>query len=79
MNAPQWAGFIVSVISIAVAYVGSIRWLVKHYLAELKPNGGTSMKDSLNRLESRIDDIMLMMVQLESKTSRKKSTKQENV
>ena len=79
MNAAQWAGFIVSVISIAVAYVGSIRWLVKHYLAELKPNGGTSMKDSLNRLESRIDDIMLMMVQLESKTSKKKSTKQENV
>lgn len=76
MNAPQWAGFIVSVISIAVAYVGSIRWLVKHYLAELKPNGGTSMKDSLNRLEARIDEVMLLLAAAEQKKTRKKVTKE---
>ena len=29
MNIEQWAGFIVSAISIAVAFVGSVRWLVK--------------------------------------------------
>ena len=34
-----------------------IRWMVKHYLAELKPNGGSSVSDRLNRVESRVDDI----------------------
>jgi hypothetical protein len=36
---------------------GGIRWMVKHYLNELKPNGGSSMKDSLERLEKRIDSL----------------------
>jgi len=76
MNAPQWAGFIVSVISIAVAYVGSIRWLVKHYLNELKPNGGTSMKDSITRLEARIDEIMLLLAAANEKKTRKKLNKE---
>ena len=37
----------------------AIRWLIKHYLGEikqeLKPNGGGSIKDQINRLEVRID------------------------
>lgn len=74
MNAAQWAGFVVSAISITVAYVGSIRWLVKHYLQELKPNGGTSMKDSLNRLEARVDEIMLMLATLNTKKTTKKKS-----
>lgn len=67
MTIAQWAGLIVSLISITIAYVGSIRWLVKHYLNELKPNGGSSMKDSLNRLESRIDEIMLVLASTNNK------------
>ncbi len=67
MTVAQWAGLIVSLISITIAYVGSIRWLVKHYLNELKPNGGSSMKDSLDRLESRIDEIMLILASTNNK------------
>lgn len=73
MTAAQWAGLIVSLISIIVAYVGSIKWLVKHYLTELKANGGTSMKDSLNRLESRIDEIMLILAGSNLKPTKKRS------
>ena len=32
-----------------------VRWLVKHYLQELKPNGGSSLKDQVNRLEARLN------------------------
>ena len=32
-----------------------VRWLVKHYLQELKTNGGGSIKDQVNRLEARMD------------------------
>ena len=39
-----------------------IKGLVKHYLQELKPNGGSSMKDSVNRLERRIDEIMVLLI-----------------
>jgi hypothetical protein len=32
--------------------------LVKHYLNELKPNGGSSMRDSINRLEAQMEIIL---------------------
>lgn len=49
-------GILVGVISIISAVAMSIKWLVKHYLQELKPNGGSSLKDQVNRLESRIQN-----------------------
>lgn len=48
-------GIAVGVVSIIAGFAGAIRWLVKHYLQELKPNGGSSLKDQVNRLESRLD------------------------
>lgn len=72
MSIEQWAGFIVSAITIAVAYIGSIRWLVKHYLSELKPNGSKSLKDQITRLEERVDQIMFLLI--ESNTKPKKKT-----
>jgi hypothetical protein len=39
---------------ISTAAIG-VRWLVKHYLAELKPNSGSSMKDQMNNLDARMD------------------------
>jgi hypothetical protein len=53
----------VAVIAIFTAFAGGIKWLVKHYLNELKPNGGSSMKDSLQRLETRIDDLYKLLVE----------------
>ena len=53
MSTANWAGLIVSIIAIVSAFAGSVRWLVKHYLYELKPNGGSSVKDSVTRLEEK--------------------------
>ena len=53
----------VAVIAIFTAFAGGIKWMVKHYLNELKPNGGSSMKDSLQRLEKRIDDLYTILVE----------------
>jgi hypothetical protein len=58
MTPSNWAGLIVSIIAIASAFAGSVRWLVKHYLNELKPNGGSSMRDSINRLEAQMEIIL---------------------
>jgi len=70
MNAQDYAALAVSLITIAGAFIAMTRWLVKHYLAELKPNGGGSVKDQVNRLESRIDEIYSIL--LDSKTRGKK-------
>jgi hypothetical protein len=61
MSALDWAGFAVAIATLITGYVGSIRWLVKHYLEELKPNGGGSVKDQVNRLETRVDQIYLLL------------------
>jgi hypothetical protein len=62
MTAANWAGLIVSVIAIVSAFAGSVRWLVKHYLYELKPNSGSSMKDSVTRLEEKVEILYQMML-----------------
>jgi hypothetical protein len=51
----------VALIAIFSAIAGGIRWMVKHYLNELKPNGGSSMKDSMARMEKRIDDLYALV------------------
>lgn len=72
MSIEQYAGLIVSAITIAVAFVGAVRFLVKHYLSELKPNGGSSIKDQVNRLEARVDQIILLLIE-EDKPKKKKT------
>ena len=61
MSALNWAALAVAVISIVTAFAGSIRWLVKHYLNELKPNGGSSMNDRITRLEARVETIISLL------------------
>jgi len=63
MTASNWAGLIVSVIAVISAFAGSVRWLVKHYLYELKPNSGSSLKDSVIRLEEKVEILYQMMIQ----------------
>jgi len=55
MTPADWAGIAVSVIAIVTGFAAGVRWLVKHYLYELKPNGGSSLKDKVNHLESKVD------------------------
>jgi hypothetical protein len=56
MTIQDWAALAVSVLTIVAVVAGSIKWLVKHYLSELKPNSGSSLKDQVNRLESALDE-----------------------
>jgi hypothetical protein len=58
MTPANWAGLIVSIIAIVSGFAGAVRWLVKHYLAELKPNGGSSLRDSVNRLETQMQIVL---------------------
>ena len=55
MTALDWASLSVAIVSILGSVAVGIKWLVKHYLAELKPNGGSSMRDKVNSLEEKVD------------------------
>jgi len=63
MQAKDYATVVVAVMTITGGFLGAIRWLVKHYLNELRPNGGSSMKDSLKRMEERIDDLYKLIAE----------------
>ena len=69
MSAVDWLGFTATLISVITSAAFGVKWLVKHYLSELKPNGGSSMKDKVNdidtkvkRLETRVDQIYFLIV-----------------
>lgn len=55
MSLANWAALAVSVMTIIVGFASLVRWLVKHYLYELKPNGGSSLKDKINNLEVQVE------------------------
>jgi hypothetical protein len=67
MTAANWAGLIVSLIAIVSAFAGSVRWLVKHYLYELKPNSGSSLKDSVIRLEEKVEMLHELVIEMVKK------------
>jgi hypothetical protein len=62
MTATDWAALIISILTIVSAFAAAIRWLVKHFLYELKPNGGSSMKDSVERLERQVEEIYRILL-----------------
>jgi cobalamin biosynthesis protein CobD/CbiB len=59
MTIQDWASLIVAILTIVSSIAFAIKWLVKHYLSELKPNSGSSLKDQVNRLESALDEQRL--------------------
>jgi hypothetical protein len=61
MTPNEWVGLAVGACAVLTSLLMVLRWVVKSYLQELKPNGGSSMKDQLNRLESRVDDLFMLI------------------
>lgn len=69
MNIYDWAGFAVAVTTLIGSLAIAVRFLVKQYLSELKPNSGTSLRDQvevnsqrLTRVEDRVDQIYELLL-----------------
>jgi hypothetical protein len=56
MTIQDWAALIVAILTIVSSVALAIKWLVKHYLVELKPNSGSSLRDAVTRLENSVDE-----------------------
>jgi hypothetical protein len=68
MSVVDWTALAVGIVTVLGGVAAYLQFLVKHYLSELKPNGGGSMRDAvnvnterLNRVETRVDDIYRLM------------------
>ena len=55
MNPADWAGLAVAITTLIGSLAMGVKHLTKHYLSELKPNGGSSLKDKVNGLETKVD------------------------
>jgi len=62
MSPGELVSLAVGVCAICTSLLVALRWVIKSYLQELKPNSGSSMKDQLTRLEQRVDDLYSLIV-----------------
>ena len=61
MSPSEWAGFGAGVMAVLSGVLIGLRFIVKGWLNELRPNGGQSMKDQITRLEKRVDDLFTLI------------------
>ena len=68
MTANEWVGIAVGVCGVSTSLLLGLRWVIKSYLQELKPNSGSSIKDTVSRLElqnsrleKRVDDLFTLI------------------
>jgi hypothetical protein len=61
MSPQEWASFGAGVIAVLSGVLIGLRFLVRGWLNELRPNGGSSMKDQITRLEQRVDDLFVLI------------------
>ena len=54
-------GVVLAALTVIGSFIGSVKWLVKHYLNELKPNSGSSMRDQITALEARVETIIRIL------------------
>lgn len=70
MTANEWVGLAVGLSTLGATGLLALRWVIKSYLQELKPNSGSSIKDQVSRLETqilqlqqRVDDVFVLISQ----------------
>ena len=63
MTTQDWAALSVAIVTILGSLAATVRWMVKNYLQELRPNSGSSLRDSVDRLEKRVDDIIRILLE----------------
>ena len=77
MTPQDWAAFFVAIFTLIAGLATAVRWMVKHYLSELRPNGGSSLKDSVDRLEIQVQQIMNILMTENVRPKRKAPPKEQ--
>jgi len=71
MTLAEWAGTLAGFAAFGAAIIASTSWVLKSYLKnyvhELKPNGGGSMKDTVNKIHSELTELRISVARLEGR------------
>jgi hypothetical protein len=62
MNLVDFAAVAVGIVTVLGGVAAFLQFLVKHYLNELKPNSGSSLRDSVDRLERQVEEIYRILL-----------------
>ena len=62
MSLQDYAAIAVAIVTVLGGVAALLRFVILHYLNELKPNSGSSLKDQVNRLETRVDKIYELLL-----------------
>jgi len=62
MTPNEWAAFAVALVTLVGSLAAAVRWMVKNYLQELRPNSGSSLRDSVDRLERQVEEIYRILI-----------------
>jgi hypothetical protein len=55
MTPTEWAAVVTCCIGVVAAVYSGVKVMIRSVLEEFKPNGGSSLKDQVNRIEARLD------------------------
>jgi hypothetical protein len=69
MSPVEWAATLSGFVAVSIAFLTGVRWIVKSYLIELKPNGGSSIKDTVNEIKDDIVEMRISVAKLEARFS----------
>lgn len=61
MGAAEIAAICAAITTVFTGFMIGLRFLVKGWLNELRPNSGSSMKDQITRLERRVDELFIVI------------------
>jgi hypothetical protein len=67
MNVSDWAALTSVILGVGGVTILGIKWTIKHYLAELKPNGGSSMRDAVNKIGLDVTEMRVSLARLEGR------------
>ena len=58
MSLQDYAAIAVAIVTVLGGVAALLRFVILHYLAELKPNSGSSMNDRLVRVEAMLELLL---------------------
>jgi len=61
VSAQDYAAILVAIVTVLGGVASYVSFMIKHYLKELKPNSGSSLRDEVTRISARVDTIIEML------------------
>ena len=62
MTPNEWVAVGGLILSTLAAVYSAMRFVVKSVMRELLPNGGNSLRDQVNRIETRLDSLVIKLL-----------------